>query len=374
MKITNVEVIVLRQSTIELIGDGSQDTALILVSTDTGITGIGEVDSNPYVVKAIVESPASHMACLGLGDVLIGQNPLEIGKLWNLMYEKSIYYGRRSAAIHAMSGIDIALWDIMGKALGLPVSVLLGGRYREKIRAYCSVLMPEDESGIRALVDRHMPKGYLGLKLGWGALGQSFEKDVHLARCARRAIGDDAALMLDIGMLWTDAKGALSACRAFEDLNIFWVEEPFSPDRLDSYAQLRAATRVRIAGGEEVGTIHEYRDLLDRRCVDVVQPDLSRCGGFSVARQLADLCAVSGEVIVPHAFKTGILMAASLHYIASLQNAPFLEFCEQDTALRRELTNPVFVIDPEGFVSIPDGPGLGIELNMDAVNRYRVNA
>lgn len=372
MKITDVEALILKQPSIELIGDGSQDTVLILVKTDEGITGVGEVDSSPYVVKQIVESPASHMACLGLRDILIGEDPLQIDRLWRKMYERSVYYGRRSAAIHAMSGIDIALWDIAGKAYGVPVSHLLGGCYRERVPAYCSVLMPDSESGVQRLIELHMPKGYLGMKLGWGALGRDFETDLRLAACARRELGSKPYLMLDIGMLWTDVKGAVRVCKKLEELEVFWVEEPFSPDLLSGYSTLRQATDIRIAGGEEVGTVYEYKELLDRGCVDVVQPDLSRCGGFTVARRLTDMCDLTGTLIVPHTFKTGVLMAATLQYIASLPQAKFLEFCEQDTQLRRELTEPLFVIGPDGLVDIPQRPGLGIELNWRAVERYRV--
>lgn len=372
MKITDVEAIILRQPTVEMIGDGSQDTLLIRVHTDEGIIGVGEVDSSPYICKRIIESPASHMVCMGLREVIIGQDPIETDKIWRLMYEKSLYYGRRSAAIHAMSGIDIALWDIVGKKFGQPVSKLLGGRYRERIKAYCSVLMPDTEDEVKTLIERHMPKGYVGLKLGWGALGQYFEKDIRLARCARKALGSDAYLMLDIGMKWHDVKGAASACKHLEESDVFWVEEPFGPDFINDYAELARHTRIRIAGGEELGTCYEYRELVERRAVDVIQPDLSRCGGFTVARRITDMADETNRLIVPHAFKTGILMAATLQYIASLPHAMFLEFCEQDTLLRRELTDIHFAIDADGDVRIPDAPGLGIEIDMETVNRYRV--
>lgn len=373
MRITDVEAIILKQPTeIEMVGDGSQDTVVILVHTDEGITGIGEVDSSPYAVKAVIDMPDSHMVCRGLRQVLIGEDVFDIEKIWLKMYEMSIYHGRRSLVIHAMSGIDMALWDAMGKKLGLPVSKLLGGTFRNKIQAYCSVLMPGTEKEINQLVEQHMTKGYKGLKLGWGALGQSFEKDIQLVKYARKALGDDKYLMIDIGMKWTDVKGAIKTAKAFEEYDVHWIEEPFSPDNLAGYAKLAQNTNVHIAGGEEVGTIFEYKDLLDQECVDIVQPDISRCGGISVARKLTDRCALNNVTIIPHAFKTHILMAASLQYIASLPNAWYLEFCEQDTVLRRNLTKTMFQVDQDGFVEIPQTPGLGIELDMEAVERYRV--
>ena len=220
MIITNVEAVILKQKNIEMIGDGSQDTVVVLVHTDEGITGIGEVDSNPYVVKSIIESPASHMACIGLRDIIVGEDAFDVEKIWYKMFEKSYYYGRRSVVIHAMSGIDMAIWDAIGKKLGLPVSKLLGGTFRTKIQAYCSVLMPDTEDGIKKLVDQHMHRGYQGMKLGWGALAQDYKKDAQLVRWARKHLGDDKELMIDIGMLWKDVKMAVATAKEFEKENV----------------------------------------------------------------------------------------------------------------------------------------------------------
>ena len=373
MKITDVESIILRQPDIQMIGDGSQDTVIILVHTDEGITGIGEVDSAPYVVKSIIDMSSSHMACMGLKEVIIGEDAFDIEKIWLKMYEKAIYHGRRSAVIHAMSGIDIAIWDAVGKKLNLPVAKLLGGMFRTEIQAYCSVLMPETEYDIQKLVEKHIPRGYQGLKLGWGALGRDFSGDLRLASWARKALGDDKKLMLDIGMLWKDVKGAIQTVRKLEQYDVHWVEEPFGPDFIEGYRRLSEKVEVNISGGEELGTMYEFMDLIDNGRVDVVQPDLSRCGGFTVARKLTDYARIKGITIVPHAFKTNILMAATLQYIASLPEAWLLEFCEQDTPLRQTLTNPIFDIDKNGKVQIPERPGLGVELDWEAVEKYRVD-
>lgn len=372
MKIIDVEAIILRQPIVEMIGDGSQDTVVILVHTDTGITGIGEVDSSPYLVKEIIEMPSSHMVCMGLRDVIIGEDVFDVEKIWRKMYEKSLYYGRRSVAIHAMSGIDMAIWDAMGKKLGMPVCKLLGGAFRDRVRAYCSVLMPEDEKGINELVEKHMPKGYTGLKFGWGAFGQSYEKDIELVRAARRALGKEPYLLTDIGMVWTDVKRAIHTAKVFEESDVYLIEEPFSPDNLEAYYRLAHSVNTHISAGEEVGTLYEFVDLMDRGGIDIVQPDLSRCGGLSVARKLTDLAGMRNISIIPHAFKTNILLAATLQYIASLPNAWFLEYCEQDTILRQTLTDPIITIDQDGFVDIPMRPGIGVELNRDVVDKYRV--
>ena len=373
MKITDVKTFILRQGKIEIIGDGSQDTIVVVVETDEGINGIGEIDSSPYIMDAIIKSPASHMACFGLKEVLIGEDPLDVERLWRKMYDKSIYYGRRGAAIQAISGIDIALWDIIGKKYGVPTAKALGGVYRDKVEAYCSVLMPGTEKEINELVEKHMKNGnYKGIKLGWGALGESFEKDIQLVKWTRKALGDDKELMIDIAMRWKDVKGAIKTVKAFEDYNVYWVEEPFHPDNIDGYARLNRETTTRISGGEEIGTLQEFRELLENKCVDIVQPDLSRCGGLTVARKLVDLAEQHNATIIPHAFKTNILMSATLQYIASLPTCWYQEFCEQETILRKTLTYPILRIDEQARVVIPMEKGLGINLNYETVEKYLV--
>jgi L-alanine-DL-glutamate epimerase-like enolase superfamily enzyme len=372
MKITNIETIILKQKNeIEMVGDGSQDTIIILVHTDEGITGIGEVDSAPYAVKTVIDMPSSHMVCRGLRDIVVGEDAFDVEKIWLKMYRQSLYHGRRSVVIHAMSGIDIAIWDAIGKKLGLPVSKLLGGTFRDKVQAYCSILAPGDEKTMASLVERHMVKGYKGIKFGWGALGRTFEKDIEIVRNARRFLGDGKYLMIDIGMVWKDLKGAINTARAFEDYNVHFLEEPFAPDNRSAYAALTKSSPIHISGGEELSTMQEYRDFIDAGCIDIVQPDLSRCGGITIARKLADYAAMNNVIVIPHAFKTHILMAATLQYIAALPDAWYLEFCEQDTELRQKITANRFTVDMDGFVEIPQKPGLGIELDMEAVEYYK---
>src|SRR5579859_4802517 len=180
MRITDVEAIILRQPSVdEGIADGSQDDLIVRVHTDAGIVGIGEVDSAPEVVKAVIEAPASHFIASGLGAVLVGQDPLDIEGLWQKMYRASIYYGRRGVALHAISGIDIALWDIKGKALGKPVWQLIGPPRRSRVRAYASALMPETEAEtarkVSGLIEQY---GFNAVKLGWGPLGRDADHDI----------------------------------------------------------------------------------------------------------------------------------------------------------------------------------------------------
>ena len=370
MKITNIEAIILKQAHIELIGDGTQDTVIIKVHTDEGITGYGEVDSSPYVVKAIIEAPASHMVCMGLKEAIIGENPLDIERLWEKMYRLSYYYGRRGAAIHAISGIDIALWDIKAKALGVPIYKLLGGAFRDKVKAYCSVLMPDDEGEIREIVAKYTEQGFQAVKFGWGALGKSVRNDVRLVGAARKALGDDKDLMIDIGMVWGDAKTALQTCDAIEEFSPYWVEEPLWPDDLEGYKRLCMSTGLKIAAGEEVGPLYEFKELIEYCGIDIVQPDMSRCGGLTVARKITDIS--ENIPVIPHSFKSGVLMAASLQFIAATKNSPYLEFCCQETAISRNLIHNAFNIDKDGYVAIPQSPGLGVILNEDFMQEYKV--
>ncbi|MBQ7246698.1 MAG: mandelate racemase/muconate lactonizing enzyme family protein [Lachnospiraceae bacterium] len=372
MKITDIETIIVRQPDgITLIGDGTQDTVVIKVHTDEGITGVAEVDSAPFVVKAIIEMPASHTACQGLRDLVVGEDPFDVEKIWNKMYEFAYYHGRAAAVIHAMSGIDNAIWDIMGKAVGKPVHKLLGGAYRTEIPAYISILMPDTPDEVKRLVDYHMKEDYLGIKFGWGGLGHDFKKDCELVRTAREALGPDKKLMIDIAMEWTDYKVALKNCKAFEDYDVFWVEEPFRVERHRDFARLRSAVNLNITAGEELFHFDEFKQYIDEGCVDILQPDISRCGGLTVARKIRDYAYNAGIPIVPHNFKSGLLLSATMQYIATLPNALFLEYCGQETVLSRNLiTEPINVHN--GMVTIPDTPGMGVELDEETLNKYRV--
>ncbi len=207
MKIVDVEAMVLQASAgiDEDIADGSQDALIIRVTTDEGITGYGEVDSSPFVVRAVVEAPSSHKLCRGLRSMLVGADPLQPEVIWDRLFEGSLYYGRRGVVIHAISGIEIALWDICGKALGVPVWALLGGQRRSKIKAYASTLMPESEAAVRDVVAEQLGAGFKAIKLGYGPLGLDMRRDVALLAEARAAAGEDVDLMLDIGLGWHHA-------------------------------------------------------------------------------------------------------------------------------------------------------------------------
>lgn len=374
MKITSVEAIILRQPGMDTsIADGSQDALIVRVHTDAGITGIGEVDSQPNVIKAIIDAPASHANAAGLGGLLIGEDPMEIDRLWQKMFQRSIYYGRRGAAIHAISGIDLALWDIRGKALGLPVYQLLGGPHRTTFRCYASTLMPDKPDETRRVVSELCEKGFTAIKLGWGPFGRDADLDVALVAAARQAAGDDIDLMFDIGNGWSSADHAIRQVRRFEEHYPYWVEEPFMPDDIEAYAKLADTVETRIAAGEEDVTRWGFRDLIERGRVDVVQPDVTRAGGISECLRIAQLASMHDKEIVTHSWSTGIIKAASLHFLAAIPRSNLFEYCVQETALNQALTKERFPLQ-DGYVSVPSGPGLGIEIDDDVVEEFRVSA
>ncbi len=370
MKITQVEAIYLRQSQVKVQCDSGQDALIVRISTDAGITGIGEVDSSPIAVKGAIEGPFSHTITSGLRELILGEDPFETEYLWDRMYRHNIYSGRRGIGIHAMSGIDMALWDIKGKALGQPIWKLLGGGFhRRGIRAYASSLFgaTPEETGDRAWRFRDL--GFTAVKFGWHPMGQDEKTDIALVREARRGLGEDADLMIDAGLVW-DAKTAIQRARAFSEHRIFWLEEPLSPDDYDGYRKLSAATEVRIAAGEEESERRSYLELMDRGQIDIVQVDLTRCGGFTEAMKIASLARDRGLPVVNHGFTTYINVAAALHFLNAIPNSFITEFVvEEGTTLRDSITRQR-ITAKDGIVPIPMEPGLGIELNEEALEQY----
>jgi L-rhamnonate dehydratase len=375
LKITDVEAVVLRQPSVnEGIADGSQDDLVILVHTDEGITGIGEVDSAPDAVQALVQQRGSHAVATGLRDALIGHDPLDVEGLWDRMYRGILYVGRRGIAIHAISGIDIALWDIKGKVEGKPVFELLdGGVQRDRVRAYASRLMPDTPDEVTEAVAELTDQGFTAIKLGWGPLGSDPRQDVALATAAVEA-ANGAAILIDAGLGYgRDAKAAIGVARELERLGVFWLEEPFEPDEYEAYAELADAVDVRVAAGEQDVTWWGFRELIDRGHVDVVQPDVTRCGGITETLRIAKLAREHGIETVPHAWKSGIIKAASLHVNAVLPEAEalFQEYCVADTPINTRLTNERLPIEPDGCVAVPREPGLGVTLDEEILEAYR---
>lgn len=370
MKITDVRAIVLRLPEISAAADGTQDDLIIIVETDEGITGYGEVDTSPYAGKAIVEAQMSHGTSYGLKEVVVGSDPFDYEQIWNDMWTKTYYYGRSGPVVHVMSGIDMAIWDIMGKVVGKPVHKILGGSYTDRVRPYASALMPETTDEVRAMVEHYASVGFSAIKLGWGPLGFDVRKDLKLIETARKTAPDTMEVMIDIGKRYR-LKQAMYVARAIEEMNIYWLEEPLPAEDLTGYRKLSESTTVKIATGEEESGRAAFARLMDESHVDIIQPDLSRCGGLTEARKIASMAADRNIMIVPHAFKTGVLVAATIQFIASVPRVPFLEFSVTESPIRKELlTDPFKQIN--GFIDVPQKPGLGIEINYETIEKYRV--
>ncbi len=369
MKITDVSALYLRLPEIQARTDSSQDALLIRIETDAGITGWGEVDGSPYVTKAIVEAPYSHTLVTGLAGLLVGENPLETGRLWQKMYDATLYYGRQGAVIQAMAGIDIALWDIKGKALGKPIVELLGGALRDRMRVYSSNMFQFTVEDTVARAKRAVDTGHTGVKFGWEPFGQDARTDCAYLEGIRKAIGDDVDLMLDVGLIW-DAKTTLKRARLFDPYDLFWIEEPLHPDDYAGYGKVSAGTDTRIAAGEEECTAVGFERLMDEGGIDVVQIDLTRCG-FTQSMRIAQSAALKGRKVCNHNFTTDINTAASLHFLCAIQNALVMEYCVEPSEISSSLArNPVRIED--GYAHLPTEPGLGVDPNPEIIEKYLV--
>ena len=370
MKISRVEPIHLRLPDVNERCDGSQETLVVKVHTDEGIVGIGEVDSSSLVARAIIEAPLSHKICRGLAECVLGQDPFEIERLIYRMYEGSIFFGRQGAVIQAMSGIEIALWDIVGKATGRPVYQLLGGGFRKKFRAYASILFGDTPAQTERIARDLATKGYQAVKFGWGPMGQSEESDIAHVRAARQGLGKDIEFMVDAGLCW-DTATAIRRAQQFEPFNLTWLEEPLHPDNLQGYARLSARSPIRIAAGEEICDVKEFQQMMDVGGIDVAQVDVTRVGGLARSRRIGWDSAERHRLCVNHSYKTGINIAASLHFVAALPNTHYFEYCVEQGALRQHLTRQKFPV-VDGDIQVPEEPGLGAELDEAVVAKYRV--
>ena len=375
MKIVAVEAIPLRVPNTDVDNlDGSQDDVIVTIETDEGIVGVGEADASPEIIKTIVDAPASHAWSKGLRELLIGQNPLKVESLWDRMYRGSIYYGRRGVAIAAISAADIALWDLVGKVERKPISELLYGGFRNQIPVYASLYpIGETPEEVKRNCDQAIERGFRAVKLDGPPLGQDVKLDAEILQTCRDSIGGEYELMVDVAEPGWDLKESIARARMYSNYNLYFLEAPLGPEELENYGTLSESVDIRIAYGEQHTTRYEFKELIEKGKLDVVQPDISRAGGITELRRIAHMAQMRGVLIIPHCWKTGISIAANLHLLSALQNAPYLEFCQPPASpLRYELLKDDFSV-VNGCVQVPEGPGLGIELNERIVERYRID-
>lgn len=364
--------------------DGTADTIIVKIHDEDGRFGFGEADAPPGVVKSFIEMPTAHLWSRNAGEILVGEDPVEIAAIWQKLYEGTFWPGRRGLGMHAISAIDIALHDLAGKQLGLPAYKLMGGARREKLRPYCTIypglaqgrsiddLMTE----IFRQFDRALEAGFRAVKME--VLFYDLVTDRELVRLigeGRRALGDEVLLAIDFGYRWHNWHDALFVLERIEDHDIFFAEAALQHDDLAGHANLAQRSAIRICGAEAAATRFEIREWLTLGKVDVVQPNIGRGGGLTEIRRIADLCELLGAEVVPHGWKTGITSAVGRHFQAACPAAPVFEYVSPhvfDSPLRRELVSPEPAV-VNGVMDLPTGPGLGIDLNEDLVARWRTD-
>jgi L-alanine-DL-glutamate epimerase-like enolase superfamily enzyme len=382
--IESVEAIVLRvPRSGEQDLDGSAETVVVRITDEEGRCGIGEADAPATAVRELVLMEDVHGWSRGLASMLAGRDPVEIGALHDELYAGTIYHARRGLGIHGLSAVDIALHDLAGKQLGRPAYQLLGGARREAISPYGTVYVgPVGERTLSQMVDALLARTEEAVRLGFRAvkvepLFEHLPTDRDLVDCireCRRLVGPNRTMMVDFGYRWDDWRAVLWVLSRVEDCDLYFAEATLRHDDLDGHRKLAERVETRVCGAEFAATVHECREWLERGKVDVLQPDINRCGGLTEIRRIADLALLHGALVIPHGWKTGITAAATRHYQAATANAPWIEAFHPGlfpSPLRAELVAP----EPElreGLLPLPDGPGLGVELVDDVVERYRV--
>jgi D-galactarolactone cycloisomerase len=345
---------------------------VVEVQTSDGITGWGDCYGPAAVCKSIVDSL--------LKPSVIGKDPFDVEVIWETLYNKVKDYGQSGMTISGISGIDIALWDIIGKACGKPIHKLIGGSFRSSVEAYATGLYFKnmDRLNEEAVEEArgYVAQGFRAIKMKIG-LG-SLDKDIDRVAKVREAIGADVQLMVDANHCF-NVPQAINVGRELQKLDVHWFEEPISPEDLDGYVEVSRALDVAIAGGENEFTKFSFREILARRAMDIVQPDVCAAGGITECKKIAALAQAHGVQCVPHVWGSAIGLAAALHFLASLPDCPpcliaippMLEYEQTFNPFRDQLAKTRITHD-NGRVAVPSGPGLGIDIDRAVLERYRV--
>jgi D-galactarolactone cycloisomerase len=369
MRITDVRLTGLAGGTVEggWVDDLKPDDdlhTLVEVLTDEGLTGVGST----YTSKALTEG-----AFRLLRPLLIGERADEPARVTEKLRQSFFWQGRGGSVEHAISGLDIALWDLFGKVCNQPVARLLGGCYRDRIKPYGSLLFDEPPR-LRDKLQAAVARGFKALKLGWRPFGRRDRRfDELLVRTARDTVGPDVEIMVDAGgseQFWPHGyKWALATAKMLADYDVVWFEEALPPDDLDGYVELRRHAPLPIATGEVLTRRQSFKPFLERHAVDIIQPDATKCGGLTEALRIGWMAYEHNVLLVPHGWNTAVGLAADLHLTAALPVARYVEFLTPSPYLDELIATP-FRPDAEGNLHVPTKPGLGIELNPEALKRY----
>jgi len=337
---------------------------LVAVLTDEGLVGYGSVFSNDGLVNAALKV---------LEPLYLSENALEPERVSEKLHQHTFWLGRGGSITHAISGIDIALWDILGKATGQPVGRLLGGRYRERVQPYASILMQQPGP----LADQLLAikaQGFQAFKIGWGPFGrESRALDEAIVRAARDAVGPEGKLMVDAGgsdAFWPHGyKWALRTAEMLADFDVFWFEEPLKPDALADYVALRRAAPLPISGGEVLTRRQAFQPWLEAGAFDIVQPDVTKVGGISEERRIAWMAQEHGVRFIPHGWNTAVGVAADLQLASAFPDTDLVEYLYGSPYVDGIVAES-WKLDAEGMLPIPDEPGLGLTLDLDRVAKY----
>ncbi len=370
MKIENVRLLPLRGATPDggwdekLLRDDTNLHTLIEVVTDEGVTGVGSVFTSETLVRGAIEV---------LHPFLIGVSAIDPTVTSERLHQQSFWQGRGGAITHAISGIDIALWDILGKVTGQPISRLLGGRYRETIKPYASLLM-SDTGQMERDLEAGLMRGFRAFKIGWGPFGRvGSATDQRIIQSARQVVGDDVELMVDAGgsdAFWPHGyKWALNTSKMLEGYAVTWFEEPLRPDDLNGYRLLTENSPIPIAGCEVLTRRQAFMPWIEQRAIDYVQPDVTKVGGISEEFRIAELADDRSILFVPHGWNTAVGLAADLQLVAAARNARWVEYLTPSRYIDDLLLEPIIMSD-QGELQIPDGPGLGMRWNPDGIAKY----
>ncbi len=355
---------------------------LVRVQTDEGLEGWADVETlGSVAVEVITGQSMGAMGFRTLRDILIGQDATDIATRWEEMYLASAYYGRRGVVIQCISAIDNCLWSIAAQAAGVPLSELLGGRKREQLPAYASTLFRATPEANREAAHSYTALGFHGVKFGWGGFGIDNELDRDNLAAIREALGDECTLMVDPGW-YLDEGGrprtrtrdqTLSMLETISEFDPYWIEDFVHPDQLWGYQEFQEDfPALRFASGEQQATRWDFERLLREGSISVMQPDLSRCGGLSTATAVAPDALAQGVEIVTHSWLTDFLHAYSLHFLASLTSASWVEFNVSQSKLSRGVVQNRLKLAADGTVGVPDGVGIGPVPDVDFITSHNV--
>lgn len=352
---------------------GCRSAMLVELLTDEGVTGWGEALCHglqpPEIAAAIVQA--------ALKPVVVGQDPFDVDVLWERMYNRTRPFGQKGAVPNAISAVDIAIWDCLGRALGKPVHKLLGGAWRTEVQPYATGFYRLRQGRYPADAQdearRHLDRGFSAMKL---KIGFGIEEDIAYVHAVRDAVGPGPKLMVDANHAY-NVGAARRLLKAIEPAQIHWFEEPISPEDIDGYKELKNLTDIYLAAGENEFTKFGFREWISRRAVDILQPDLCSAGGFTECRKISAIAQAWHLPVVPHVWSSGIGLAASLQFLATLPPAPLalrpiepmLEYDQSSHPFRQDLIFGAITMK-DGMVQIPDGPGLGVEVDRDVIARY----